>query len=97
MLALTDAAADAITALTTQEGQQDNGGLRFSVQEDEQSGAALALTLAEQPESGDEVVKAEDGARVFLEAQAAELLSDKVLDVQPDDEGQLNFAIRDQD
>jgi hypothetical protein len=30
---------------------------------------------------------------VFLEEQAADYLSDKVLDVQQDDEGQLNFAV----
>jgi hypothetical protein len=30
---------------------------------------------------------------VFLEEQAADYLSDKVLDVQQDAEGQLNFAV----
>jgi iron-sulfur cluster assembly protein len=30
---------------------------------------------------------------VFLEEQAADYLSDKVLDVQPDAEGQLSFAV----
>lgn len=92
---MTDAAADAINALTEQEGQQE-GGLRFAVQQDEQAGAALALSLVSQPETGDEVLKAEAGAQVFLEAQASEYLSDKVLDVQQDGDGQLNFAIREQ-
>ncbi|MQA09801.1 MAG: iron-sulfur cluster biosynthesis protein [Pseudonocardiaceae bacterium] len=96
MLAMTDAAAEAINALTAQEGQDESGGLRFAVQADEQAGAALALSLAPQPETGDEVLKAETGAQVFLDTQAAEYLSDKVLDVQQDGEGQLNFAIREQ-
>jgi hypothetical protein len=33
------------------------------------------------------------GAKVVLEPQAAEVLDDKVLDVQQDDDGQLNFAV----
>jgi hypothetical protein len=41
------------------------------------------------------VVTADAGAQVFLEPQAAEFLSDKVLDVQQDAEGQLNFAVVD--
>jgi hypothetical protein len=30
---------------------------------------------------------------VFLEEQAASYLSDKVLDIQPDPEGELTFAV----
>jgi hypothetical protein len=33
------------------------------------------------------------GARVFLEENAAVVLSDKVLDAQVDDEGAVRFAI----
>ena len=93
MLAVTEAAADAITALTAQEGVQNQGGLRFEMRALENSQTALALSVAPAPADGDEVVKAQEGAQVFLEPEAAEFLSDKVLDVQQDAEGQLNFAV----
>lgn len=93
MLAVTEAAAGAISALTAQEGVSDQGGLRFAIRTVDDSQAALALSVAPAPADGDQVVTAEDGAQVFLEPQAAEFLSDKVLDVQEDAEGQLNFAV----
>lgn len=95
MLAVTDAAADAITALTAQEGVQEQGGLRFAMRNLSDSQTALALSVAPAPADGDEVVTAQEGAQVFLEPQAAEFLSDKVLDVQQDAEGQLSFAVID--
>lgn len=93
MLAVTDAAADAIAALTEQSGVRDQGGVRFSMSTESDSSAQLALSVAPAPTDGDQVVTAEAGANVFLERQAADFLSDKVLDVRPDAEGQLNFAV----
>jgi iron-sulfur cluster assembly protein len=93
MLAVTEAAAGAITALTAQDGIPETGGLRFSMRIQDNSQAALALSIAPAPSAGDQVVTATEGAQVFLESQAAEYLSDKVLDVQEDAEGQLNFAV----
>ena len=93
MLAVTEAAAGAITALTAQEGVQDQGGLRFEMRALEDSQTALALSVAPAPAEGDEVVTAQEGAKVFLEPEAAEFLSDKVLDVQQDTEGQVSFAV----
>ena len=93
MLAVTEAAAGAISQLTEQEGVSDEGGLRFAIRTMDDSQAALALSVAPAPVDGDQVVTANDGAQVFLEPQAAEFLSDKVLDVQEDAEGQLNFAV----
>lgn len=97
MLAMTDAAAEAISALTSQDGQETNtAGLRFAVQAQDEEGAQLALSVADNPEEGDQVLGSEGGARVFLEEQAASFLDDKVLDVQQDDQGQLAFAVMDQ-
>jgi iron-sulfur cluster assembly protein len=93
MLAVTDAAAEAITALTAQGGLEDQGGLRFAMRTEANSQTALALTVAPEPVDGDQVVTAQTGAQVFLEQQAADFLSDKVLDVQQDSDGQLNFAV----
>jgi Fe-S cluster assembly iron-binding protein IscA len=93
MLAMTEAAAEAITALTAQEGEKETGGLRFSVEEQADQGAQLAVSVAAAPEDGDQVLGSAAGAKVFLQPQAAEVLDDKVLDVQQDDDGQLNFAV----
>lgn len=93
MLAMTDAAAEAISALTA---QQESAGLRFAVQEQQEEGAQLALSVAPAPEQGDQVLGTEGGAQVFLEPQAATFLDDKVLDVQQDDQGELNFAVMQQ-
>jgi iron-sulfur cluster assembly protein len=93
MLAVTEAAADAISALTAQEGVQHQGGLRFEMRSVADSQTALALSVAPAPADGDEVVTAQEGAHVFLEPEAAQFLSDKVLDVEQDAEGQLNFAV----
>lgn len=92
MLAVTEAAAEAISALTAQGGTQE-GGLRFAIQNESDSQAALALTVAPAPAEGDQVVTANEGAHVFLEPQAADFLSDKVLDVQPNAEGEPTFAV----
>lgn len=94
MLAVTPAAADAISALTAQDGISDQGGVRFSMRTTEDTQAALSLAVASAPVEGDEVVTASAGAKVFLETgPAAEFLSDKVLDVQQDTQGQLNFTV----
>jgi iron-sulfur cluster assembly protein len=96
MLAVTTAAAEAISALTAEEGQQENGGLRFSVHRANQDSASLALTVADAPAQGDQVVTSDAGAQVFLEPEAAAYLSDKVLDVQQNPEGELSFTVAQQ-
>ena len=94
MLAVTDAAAQAIEALTSQDGQpQTEGGLRFSLMTADDASAQLALAVTREPEQGDKVVTADNGAHVFLEEGAAEFLDDKVLDVQQNTEGEIAFAL----
>ncbi|HEY3709154.1 MAG TPA: iron-sulfur cluster biosynthesis protein [Amycolatopsis sp.] len=92
MLTVTEAAAEAITALTAQQGAEESG-LRFALQSMENEGAQLALSVAPAPEDGDRVVGTDGGAKVFLEPQAAALLDDKVLDVQQDETGDVAFAV----
>lgn len=94
MLAMTEAAADAINALTQNSEPESEGGLRVAVSEMEQDGTTqLSLAVSNTPESGDQVVGTENGARVFMEEKAAEFLDDKVLDVRQDEAGQLSFAV----
>jgi Fe-S cluster assembly iron-binding protein IscA len=93
MLAITDTAAEAIKTLTTDAELPDGGGLRISAPDPEQG---LELSLAGRPDTED-VVLSGDGVSVFLEPVVAQVLDDKVLDVQPvagPDGGQeLRFAI----
>ncbi len=93
MLAITDHAAEAIKSLTADAELPDGGGLRIAAPEPDQG---LELSLAGQP-GADDVVLSGDGVAVFLEPVAAQVLDDKVLDVQPvpgiDGKEELRFAI----
>lgn len=92
MLALTETAAEAISALTQNENAQDGAGLRLALT-GESEDMQLTLAVSGEPESGDQVMGTEEGAKVFMESRAADFLDDKVLDVQQDEQGQLNFAV----
>jgi Fe-S cluster assembly iron-binding protein IscA len=93
MLAITDTAAEAIKSLTSDAELPDGGGLRIAAPDPDQG---LELSLAGRPDT-DDVVLTGDGVAVFLEPIAAEVLDDKVLDVQPvateAGEQELRFAI----
>ena len=90
MLTITPDAATAVRAIVeASEVPSEAGGLRISKDAGEQ---ALALSLAAVPAEDDKVVDA-DGARVFLDEQAAQLLDDKVLDAGSDDQGRVQFGI----
>ena len=93
MLAITDTAAEAIKSLTTDAELPEGGGLRIAATDPEQG---LELSLAAQADQSDTVLTGE-GLNVFLEPMAAEVLEDKVLDVQPftnpQGEEELRFAI----
>jgi Fe-S cluster assembly iron-binding protein IscA len=97
MLAITDIAAEAIKSLASDAELPDGGGLRISAPDPEQG---LELSLAGQP-STDDVVLAGDGVSVFLEPVVAQVLDDKVLDVQPvagpDGQQELRFSIGQQE
>jgi Fe-S cluster assembly iron-binding protein IscA len=92
MLTVTEAAAEAITALTANHADGE-GGLRLVVQDADGENAQLALSVAPQPADGDSVLGNGEGPRVFLEPKAAALLDDKVLDVQEDELGGVAFAV----
>ena len=90
MLTLTENASTIVKTITDQTTDSEDAGLRFS-----QEGAdatALAIATADAPQPGDAVVE-DGGARVFLEANAAEVLGDKVLDAQVDESGSVQFSV----
>ena len=93
MLTLTENASTIVRTITTQTAGAEEGGLRISSPAPES--ADLAVAVAGSPEPADEVVEVA-GARVFLEENAAAVLSDKILDAEVDEAGAVRFAIGDQ-
>jgi Fe-S cluster assembly iron-binding protein IscA len=94
MLTLTDSAVSAIRTLTSQPEQPGETGLRIMAQGDG-GASSFQLALVDGPAAGDQVVE-EGGARVFVEAAAAEVLEDKALDAQVNEQGDLAFRISEQ-
>ena len=78
---------DAIDALT------QIGSLRITAEEKE-DGVELQIDEVSEPHEGDEVVE-RDGARVYLDAAAADVLSDQVLGVHAHGD-HFHFTFEDQ-
>ena len=93
MLAITHSALEAIQGLTSQPGVPEGAGLKLSGQTTPE-GASLELTLAEGPDETDQVIQAED-ANVFVAAPVSELLDDKVLDAEIQDD-RVSFRLLEQ-
>lgn len=89
MLTLTNRASTVIRSLVGSE-LPDGGGLRIASTNNGQQ--AFTVEAATNPQAGDHVVE-DDGARVFLENQAAGLLGDSVLDADIDDTGNVEFIL----
>ena len=94
LLALTDSAVQAVKHIVSSSDEfSETGGLRMVA---EQTGmqTSLELSVVPLPAEDDEVIE-EQGARVFLEREAAALLEDKVLDASVE-QNQAAFTIADQ-
>ena len=89
MLTLTENASTIVKTLTDQ-SPEESAGLRISSSNPDSTAFAAAVTP--EPEASDQVVES-GGARIFLETQAAQVLDDKVLDAQVDEQGGVSFAI----
>ena len=80
LLTLTDDAVEAVKHIVSSSDEfSETGGLRMVAQQTEMQ-MSLELSVVQLPAEDDEVIE-EQGARVFLEPEAAALLDDKVLDV----------------
>jgi Fe-S cluster assembly iron-binding protein IscA len=96
MLVLTTAAAEVVKAVTTAPEAPAGAGLRIAASAPQpQSAGSLQVTAAEGPGEGDQVLEGE-GARVFLEPEAALYLEDKVLDARMDEQGNAHFTLGEQ-
>ena len=96
MLSITPGAAEAISGILSASELPEGAGLRITSEAaEDESGAPrieLRLSLAEQPEEGDQVV---EGAPVFIESEAASFLHDKLLDADVSG-NEAQFSLRDQ-
>jgi iron-sulfur cluster assembly protein len=89
VLTLTDRAAETIRILTSQPGIPADVGLRMSLQDDDASTLALSL---ESPQPEDAVIE-DAGARVFVQQSAANMVEDRELDAELDEQGQASFML----
>ncbi len=78
MLVLTQQAKEVIKEMVAEVAP--DGGLRITAA-GSNGDSALEFDLAPSPGPGDEVVE-EDGAKIFLDPSAAEVLAGKTLDVE---------------
>jgi iron-sulfur cluster assembly protein len=92
MLTLTENASTIVKEITSQIGGEGSG-LRIATDSDPE--ASFAITATDHPEHGDQVVE-QAGATVYLESQAADVLSDKLLDAGVDEAGNVQFALSQQ-
>ena len=89
MLTLTENASTIVKDIAAQQGGAESTGLRISSEDPTQG---LMVTAAESPEPGDRTVTS-DGAVVYLDAPASEVLDDQVLDAAVDEAGRVQFAL----
>ena len=83
-------AENATTIVSQLQSQGEDVNLRIAPVPGEEVG--FGITAATQPEPGDQVVE-QDGAVVYVESEAAETLSDAVLDAGVDESGNVQFAL----
>lgn len=88
MLTLTENASTILKDIAG--SRPDVAGIRIASEGAPEAG--FSLSVAEAPESGDQVVE-QDGATVYLDDTAATQLDDKVLDAGVDEGGQVQFAL----
>lgn len=90
MLTLTENASTIVKDISTQPGLPESAGLRIT--SDSDTDPAFAVTAAQAPEPGDQVVE-QAGATVYLDPAAAVMLDDKILDAAVDESGKVEFAL----
>lgn len=92
MLTLTDNATTIATNIVAQQSEDPDAGLRIHSSSADPAEPRFAVSIAPAPQPGDDVVEG-DSVRVFLQHEASEALSDKVLDASVDEQGAVSFAL----
>jgi len=91
MLTLTDQAVAVLRDLTTQPGLPAQTGLRIAPQHGGAGG--LALSLADGPRAGDQVVE-DAGVHVYVQPEAAGAVDGKALDARVTETGEVSFQLQ---
>lgn len=78
MLTVTDIAVERFKKLL-QEKNSENGGIRIFAAGEGCCGPSLAIDIADNAESGDEILD-KDGIKIFLEKRAGNLLGSATID-----------------
>lgn len=87
MLALTENVTEIVKKLADE--VPEIAGLRIAAEADGQS---LSVSPADSAQQDDQMIE-QDGATIFVDAAASELLADKILDGAVDEEGNIEFAL----
>ena len=90
MLTLTENASTIVKDIASQPGLPETAGLRIT--SDSETEPAFAVSAAQAPEPGDQVIEV-SGAHVYLDESAAVMLEDKILDAAVDPSGKVEFAL----
>ena len=94
MLTLTPNAEEAVRRIVQNAPVDDEtGGLRIAPGEPTAEGVPLQITIVDVPAQGDQDAGAPD-AHVYIDPAAVEVLDDKLLDAQLEDD-QVGFALLD--
>jgi iron-sulfur cluster assembly protein len=95
VLTLTDRAAETIRALTSRPGLPDDTGLRMTLPDGPNGEPGMVALSLEGPHPDDAVIE-DEGARVFIGADAARIVEDSQLDAQFDPDGRAAFTLSEQ-
>jgi Fe-S cluster assembly iron-binding protein IscA len=87
VLALTENVTDIVKQLAVE--VPEISALRIATEADGQS---LSVSPADHAEADDQVIE-QDGAIVYVDGPASQLLADKVLDGGVDEDGNIQFAL----
>jgi iron-sulfur cluster assembly protein len=96
VLTLTSNAAEAVKTIAEASPELPNeSGLRIQAEPTGEGQVSFDLTMVESPDVADQVIE-EAGARVFVEAEAALILEDKILDATVVGD-RVQFSLSEQD
>lgn len=95
MVGISSRAASLVQDIQQQQGIPQDYGVRIAGEEDGMGGVEVSLSFAEAPEAEERVTE-EQGTRLFVEPQLAELLDEVVLDVEESD-GEQALILRERD
>ena len=90
MLTITETARDMVRKIPEQPTHPATAGLRIFTRGD--GGGPLSVKAEGKPRKGDKVYDY-DGARIFISADAAAAVRDKLLDVRVDRSGRIQFLL----